>query len=163
MEKSSENPSNIHAGEGSNLMLVAPGKGLEPLRAKGPLANLSMAQPTFCFRGSRGQRDNHSATPARIEGLCFCHKTFSVSPRLNTFGLLQAMHTETYRGLSQHACRLILDNEVCQIHAVLVNLPQKRSHSQNLRHHLKRLILRSTLNFRKHKLNSFMHTTYTLS
>jgi len=25
------------------LMLVAPGKGLEPLRAKGPLATLSMA------------------------------------------------------------------------------------------------------------------------
>ena len=41
---------------------MAPGKGFEPLRARGPLAGL----PTFVLRGSRGQRDNHSATPAQL-------------------------------------------------------------------------------------------------
>jgi hypothetical protein len=44
---------------------MAPGKGFEPLRAKGPLAGLSLAQALFVpVMGSRGQRDNHSATPA---------------------------------------------------------------------------------------------------
>ena len=43
-------------------MLVAPGKGFEPLRARGPLAGL----PTSILRGSRGQRDNHSATTAQL-------------------------------------------------------------------------------------------------
>jgi hypothetical protein len=43
---------------------LAPGKGLEPLRAKGPLAYLSSySKPLFVSR-SRGQRVNHSATPA---------------------------------------------------------------------------------------------------
>ena len=53
---------------------MAPGKGLEPLRAKGPLAGL----PTSLLRGSRGQRDNHSATPAQIEDCTCCLKTFSI-------------------------------------------------------------------------------------
>ena len=39
-EKSSENPNNRHTGGLSNLMLVAPGKGFEPLRARSPPANL---------------------------------------------------------------------------------------------------------------------------
>jgi hypothetical protein len=58
---------------------MAPGKGLEPLRAKGPLACLPIWHGPFCANfGSRGQRDNHSATPAFIKGLRFVAKNVSV-------------------------------------------------------------------------------------
>ena len=47
-EKSSENPNNPNAGALSNLMLMAPGKGFEPLRARGPPANLPFGLALFC-------------------------------------------------------------------------------------------------------------------
>ena len=44
-------------------MLLAPGKGFEPLRARSPPAFLPFGLSPLLYK-SRGWRDNHSATPA---------------------------------------------------------------------------------------------------
>ena len=74
-------------------MLMAPGKGFEPLRAKGPLAGLSKAQAQFVQLGSRGQRDNHSATPARIKNHKATLKTFPTPKTPTTHNKQTPKHT----------------------------------------------------------------------
>lgn len=52
-------------------MLLAPGKGLEPLRARSPPAILPLLDLASHFFRSRGWRDNHSATPAPANKIVF--------------------------------------------------------------------------------------------
>jgi hypothetical protein len=85
-EESLESPSNLLAGDLSKRILMAPGKGFEPLRARSPPAILPFRLcPLSCLR-SRGWRVNHSATPATATEVIVCNvKMFPATQKKTNF------------------------------------------------------------------------------